>query len=95
MKEHLKIETHPAACAGNIIQGKNYRITVLTPRLLRLEYSGDGVFNDAATQTVLNRNFPEAAFQVKETEEELQLMTDYLQLKYDKQEFKSHGLSCK
>ena len=46
MKEHLKITTHPASCAGNIIQGERYRITVLTSRLLRLEYSEDGIFND-------------------------------------------------
>ena len=73
MKSHLKIETHPAACAGNIIQGDRYRITVLTTRLIRLEYSEDGVFNDAATQTVLNRDFPETVYQLKETEEELDL----------------------
>lgn len=95
MKTHLKIETHPAAYAGNIIQGDCYRITVLTSRLLRLEYSEDGVFNDAATQTVLNRDFPETAYQLKETDEELQLMTEHLQLNYDKKQFTSHGLSCK
>ena len=95
MKSHLKIETHPAACAGNIIQGDRYRITVLTTRLIRLEYSEDGVFNDAATQTVLNRDFPETVYQLKETEEELELRTEHLQLNYDKQTFTSHGLSCK
>lgn len=95
MKEHLKIATHPSACTGNVIQGDCYRITVLTSRLLRLEYSDDGVFNDAATQTVLNRDFPEVTYQLKETEDELQLMTEHLQLNYDKQKFTSHGLSCK
>ncbi len=95
MKEHMKIETHPAACADNIIQGDCYRITVLTSRLLRLEYSEDGVFNDAATQTVLNRDFPEVTYQLKETDDELQLMTEHIQLNYDKQKFTSHGLSCK
>lgn len=95
MKDYLKIQTHPAALAGNIIQGEHYRITVLTSRLLRLEYSEDGVFNDAATQTVLNRDFPETTYQLKETEDELQLMTEHLQLNYDRKQFTSHGLSCK
>lgn len=95
MDKHLRIETHPVACAGNIVQGVRYRITVLTPRLLRLEYSPDGQFEDGATQTVLNRDFPETTFQIKETEDELQIMTEGLQLNYDKKEFTSHGLSCK
>ena len=95
MKDYLKMETHPVACKENIIQGDRYRITVLTSRLLRLEYSEDGVFNDAATQTVLNRDFPKTEYQLKETEEELQLMTEHLQLNYDKKEFTSHGLSGK
>lgn len=95
MKSHLHIETHPFACNGNIIQGDRYRITVLTSRLLRLEYNEDGIFNDAATQTVLNRDFPKTDYQLKETDEELELRTEHLQLNYDKQQFTSYGLSCK
>lgn len=95
MKTHLKMEAHPVACESNVIQGKQYRITVLTSRLLRLEYSEDGIFNDAATQTVLNRDFPKTEYQLKETEDELQLMTEHLQLNYDKGAFSSHGLACK
>lgn len=95
MKDYLKMETHPVACKENVIQGERYRITVLTSRLLRLEYSDDGVFNDAATQTVLNRDFPKTEYQLKDTEEELQLITEHLQLNYDKKEFTSHGLSGK
>ena len=95
MNDHLKIKTRPQACAGNIIQGDCYRITVLTSRLLRLEYSEDGQFNDASTQTVLNRDFPETTFSLKETDDELQLMTEHLQLNYDKKKFSSNGLSGK
>ena len=38
-----------------IIQGEGYRISLLTDRLIRLEYSKKNIFTDAATQTVLNR----------------------------------------
>jgi hypothetical protein len=84
MKDYLKIETHPQAKASNMIQGDCYRFTVLTPCLLRLEYSEDGIFNDAPTQTVLNRDFPETSFELKETEDELELRTEHIQLNYDK-----------
>ena len=43
MKETIR--TNPEA----VIQGKSYRISVLTESLLRLEYSEDWVFEDRAT----------------------------------------------
>ncbi|MCI5649717.1 MAG: TIM-barrel domain-containing protein [Fusicatenibacter sp.] len=95
MKSYLKMPANPKCCKENVIQGEHYRITVLTESLLRLEYSADGVFEDRATQTVLNRDFPKVNYEVKETEEELQVRTSSLQLNYDKKEFTPQGLSCK
>ena len=94
MKKYLKIDAYPQACPENMILGEHYRITVLTKSLVRLEYSPDGIFTDAPTQTVLNRNFPQVSFEVRETPEELEIRTEYFQLNYDKKEFTSHGLSC-
>lgn len=94
MKEYLKIDAHPEACPENIVQGENFRITVLTKSLVRLEYSSDGEFTDAPTQTVLNRDFPQVSFELRDTPEELEIRTEYFQLNYDKKEFTSHGLSC-
>lgn len=94
MKKYLKIDAYPQACPENMILGEHYRITVLTKSLVRLEYSPDGTFTDAPTQTVLNRNFPQVSFEVRETPEELEIRTEYFQLNYDKKEFTSHGLSC-
>lgn len=94
MKKYLKIDAYPQACPENMIQGEHYRITVLTKSLVRLEYSPDGIFTDAPTQTVLNRNFPQVSLEVRETPEELEIRTEYFQLNYDKKEFTSHGLSC-
>ena len=89
MKPYLKLETHPLANPENVIKGDKYRITVLTEHLLRLEYSEDGEFIDAASQTVVNRDFPAVEFSVKDTGDELELRTKYLQLNYNK------GILCK
>ena len=87
MKPYLKLETHPLADPKNVVKGDKYRITVLTEHLLRLEYSEDGEFIDAASQTVVNRDFPAVEFSVKDTGDELELRTKYLQLNYNKRTF--------
>lgn len=40
---------------SNQITGSHYRFSVLTSRLLRLEYSENGEFLDMETQLVCNR----------------------------------------
>ena len=40
-----------------VVRGEKYRISVLTERLIRLEYSKKGVFVDEKTQTIMNRDF--------------------------------------
>ena len=47
------------------MQGKTYRITVLTPWLLRLEYNENGIFEDRPTQCVWNRSFPVPSFRYR------------------------------
>ena len=49
-----------------VVQGDKYRFTVLTTRMLRMEYAEDGVFEDRPTQIVWNRNFDHPAFTVRE-----------------------------
>ncbi len=87
--------------AGNskkeaIVQGKNYRITVLTPSLLRLEYSENGYFEDRATQSVINRCFDVPSFHVSHEAasgvEWLIIETDNILLRYNGQPFSSEGL---
>ena len=90
-----KLDARPMAAKASMIQGENYRITVLTESLLRLEYSREGVFEDRATQTVLNRDFPVPAFKVTETAEELRLFTSALEMTYNKREFAPNGLFIK
>ena len=78
MKGIHKLKTRPWCSPENTVEGKNYRFTVLTDSLLRLEYSRTGEFEDRATQTVWNRDFPKVSYTVKETEEQLELFTGIL-----------------
>lgn len=64
--------------------GKNYRITILTERLVRLEYSRDGLFNNYETSIVKNRNFNPPVFTRNEDERVLNIETDYFSLTYYK-----------
>ena len=73
--------------AGPVIEGENYRISVLTESLVRLEYSEDGVFEDGQTQVVQNRDFGPVACEVVETEEVLDLHTEHLHLHFEKGPF--------
>ena len=75
-----------------VIQGKHYRFTVLTPCLIRMEYSESGKFVDQATQTVVNRTFPVPQFRLEETDCELKIVTSKLRLTYNKKPFSSVGL---
>ena len=76
----------------SIIKGKNYRISILTDRLIRLEYSKKNVFVDEETAAVTNRNFPEVKFDVLDSEDRLVIVTEYLRIIYDKKEFSGEGL---
>ena len=66
---------------GNQIRGKHFRFTVLTERLLRLEYSEKGCFVDGESQMAVNRSFPPAEFHWEEGKQgEGILRTKYLRL---------------
>lgn len=52
----------PVAPGENQVCGKNYRFTVLTKQLIRMEYSPNGVFEDRASQRVFHRDFPACEF---------------------------------
>lgn len=77
-----------------IIQGDKYRFTVLTERLIRLEYSEVGNFNDLQTDMVCYRNFDVPKYEVKEINNELQITTSYFTLYYQKDtHFKGSGFN--
>ena len=78
MDEHFKVDYQNAKSKKEaIFQGEKYRITVLTERLVRLEFNKDGIFCDDLTEQVLNRNFPVPQFKVVEDTRYLEITTKY------------------
>ncbi len=83
--KHFKIDLNRGKSKPAAIKvGNFYRITVLTERLVRLEYSKTGVFNDGITDLVMNRDFDVPKFTVEEDEKYLVITTSYFSLQYIK-----------
>ncbi len=75
-------KTTPKANEKSIIKGDKYRITLLTSRLFRIEYSEEGVFEDRATQTVINREFDPVEFSLADDGKRLVITTDDIEIVY-------------
>ena len=71
--------------SGSIVIGDKYRFTVLTERLIRLEYSFEGTFNDRPTQLVSFRDFDIPEYYVNQNETMLEIKTRYFTLTYVKE----------
>ena len=78
--------------ADSVVQGDHYRFSVLTPNLLRLEYSEAGVFEDRPSQVVLNRCFETPEFHVVDEEGRLEISTVAFHLVYNKKTFSPENL---
>ncbi len=68
----------------NIITLGKVRFSVLSPRLIRIEYSEKGVFEDRATSLVSNRHFDKMPFGIVESETTIQINTGVFTLTYVK-----------
>lgn len=66
-------------------KGSKYRITVLTERLVRLEYNENGFFENNPTEVIWYRNLPKPNFTVSETDTDLKIITKYFELSYKKE----------
>ena len=76
--------TQSACQKAAVVSGITYRFSVLTPYMIRMEYAADGVFEDRATQAVINRNFSVPDFRVKDDGILLEVLTESLHLIYQK-----------
>ncbi len=76
------IEFEPQAYPEAVVQTAEARFTLLTGRLLRLEYSSDGRFEDRPSQTFWQRRLPVPEFEARQVEGKLIIETDYLLLAY-------------
>ena len=76
----LAAENNPVARPEAQVVAGNARFTVLTDRLVRMEWAEDGVFEDRATLAFVNRNLPVPKFTVTRKGEGLLLRTGALEL---------------
>lgn len=82
----------PLARKDAMVVGEKYRFTILTDRLIRIEYQEEGRFVDEPTQRVICREFPKVSYRVIEQADCLEIITEKLRLYYDKKAFTREGL---
>ena len=80
----VSAQENPQADARAVVVAGNARFTVLTPQLIRMEWSEDGVFEDRATLTFVNRKTDVPNFKVANRKNSVTITTDKLKLVYNK-----------
>ena len=73
---------NPVANPEAVVASGRARFTVLTPRMIRIQYSSREQFEDRATFAVVNRNLPVPAFTTREENGFLYIQTEFLTLRY-------------
>ena len=72
----------PQANPNAVVSAGKARFTVLTPEMIRIQYSDRQLFEDRATFAVVNRRLPVPAFTKEERDGYLYIKTDVLTLQY-------------
>ncbi len=86
------IDAQPRADPAAIVRGPSARFTVLTSRLIRMEHSAtQNVFEDRASQVFWRRCQPVPPFKVTQTEDQIDIETEHLHLRY---QVTLKGFSC-
>ncbi len=80
--KRFNIESEPVTDIKNTIVCKNFRFSVLTPFLIRAEYSKEKQFCDFPTQSVLNRNFSSPVFSYETCLDYIIIRTEKICFKY-------------
>jgi alpha-glucosidase (family GH31 glycosyl hydrolase) len=73
---------HPIARADAVITGNRVRFTVLTDRIIRMEYSKGNRFEDRPSQAFWHREQPVPPFQQRVSESLIEIETEFLHLQY-------------
>jgi alpha-glucosidase (family GH31 glycosyl hydrolase) len=95
--DRYKFPTDPIANPKSIVQGPNYRFTVLTPNILRYEYAPDNTFEDHASTFAINRNFPTPDYSIKDHRDAdgkggVEIITEHFHVDYDGTPFSPQSL---
>ncbi len=83
LAQQFTLELSPAANPEAVVEVGNARFTVLTERLIRLEYAPAGGFEDRASQTMWYRQQPTPAFSVMTTDSHVFIETSAFVLVYE------------
>ncbi|MEU1630579.1 ricin-type beta-trefoil lectin domain protein [Streptomyces sp. NPDC020096] len=73
--------TAPTAASSAVTDG-SARFEVLSPTLIRMEYAGDGSFQDAATFNAVNHSFPAVPFTTTVSNGYREIVTSAVTLRY-------------
>lgn len=87
MLEYLRLDFKSQASPDAIIQVGAARFTVLTSRLIRLEYDPSETFQDQPTQVFWHRHLPTPEFTQSIDDEKVIIETEHLTLNYTIQDF--------
>jgi alpha-glucosidase (family GH31 glycosyl hydrolase) len=80
--KHFQIPFQPKADPDAVVEAGQARFTILTPRLIRMEWSPSGEFEDHASQAFWYRRQPAPDLNLDRTDGMLEIITDYLRLSY-------------
>ncbi|HET8930360.1 MAG TPA: TIM-barrel domain-containing protein, partial [Acidimicrobiales bacterium] len=75
--------TDPTTDPVQVITHGNVRVSVLTDRLVRIEYATDAVFEDRPSLSVVNRRFPQVRFRARTDGNTLVVDTGTIELHYE------------
>lgn len=77
-----EITNNAFAHEKSIIKGDKYRFSFITSRIIRMEYSETGVFEDRATQSVVNRRLDDVQYNVQQNDDKVVIENEYFRLTY-------------
>lgn len=80
--DRVRLEGDPVAAPEAQVRSGSARVTVLASRLLRLEWTPDGAFDDRGTYAFPNRRAPVPAFEVLEEAGATVVQTEHLRLRH-------------
>ena len=86
MLDHLQLDFQSKANPDAVVQVGHVRFTVLTSKLIRLEYDPTEKFEDRATQVFWHRNLPVPIFSKSIKDSIITIETDHLLLHYQIQD---------
>ncbi len=89
----LAQDHQPVANPEAVVKSGKARFTVLTPEMIRIQYSDKELFEDRATFAVINRRLPVPRYTTEERDGYLYIKTDALTLKYKKGGVISTGIA--